>query len=81
MAETDGAVSSVARRPFKRWEAYAAKEAFLVGSTTKVMPIAQWDQQAFGHSASGAPPVLRLCCLDGPPPQIVCIRNDACLLS
>ncbi|KAK9904013.1 hypothetical protein WJX75_002557 [Coccomyxa subellipsoidea] len=42
-----GFIKKVSQRPFKLEEAKQAKEAFMVGSSTVVMPVIQWDNTEF----------------------------------
>ena len=51
--ETQGALRSVTQRPFTKFEAYDCREAFLIGSTTYVTAIVQWDNKDLGEGATG----------------------------
>jgi len=51
--ESRGLMTSVDQRPFNKWDVYEAREAFLIGSTTYVTAIVQWDGKDLGTGATG----------------------------
>ena len=51
--ETQGALNAVVQRPFTKFEAYDCREAFLIGSTTYVTSIVQWDEKDLGEGSTG----------------------------
>ena len=51
--ETQGALTSVAQRPFSKFDVYDCKEAFLIGSTTYVTSVVQWDDKDLGEGSTG----------------------------
>lgn len=51
--DTSGALQSVSRRKFDKWEVYDCKEAMLVGSTTFVTSIVHFNGKDIGDNAFG----------------------------
>jgi len=51
--ESKGLMTSYTQRPFNKWDVYEAKEAFLIGSTTYVTSIVQWDGKDLGEGSTG----------------------------
>lgn len=56
--ESKGKMLTVAQRNFNKWDVYEAREAFLIGSTTYVTSIVQWDGKDLGEGATGDEPGL-----------------------
>jgi branched-subunit amino acid aminotransferase/4-amino-4-deoxychorismate lyase len=46
-------MTSFDQRPFNKWDVYDAHEAFLIGSTTYVTAIVQWDGKDLGEGSTG----------------------------
>ena len=51
--DTEGALQSVHQRSFTKWDVYNCKEAMLIGSTTYVTGIIQWDRKLLGDGVGG----------------------------
>lgn len=54
--ESRGLMTSFDQRPFNKWDVYDAHEAFLIGSTTYVTAIVQWDGKDLGEGSTGDEP-------------------------
>ena len=52
--DTGGALQAVRQRTFNKWDVFDAKEAMLVGSTTYVTSILQFDGKEIGDGAYGS---------------------------
>ena len=53
MEDTEGALQFVHQRNFTKWDVYDCKEAMLIGSTTYVTSIIQWDRKLLGDGVGG----------------------------